>query len=335
MISLVITIIVLIILVNITLSLTLGDNGIINRTEDAIIMWNKANNDETTALGELKNLILGGSEVQEKIGLKDIYNDKMIGTKIEYESNDISDWIIFGRENEYILITTLSPVDKVLYNVDGGVKSYLEYINQLNEECSKYGKTIQGKEVISKSISLQNINYVLGFDEPEFEEFTFTGWLPDYQKREVNFYYPSSEASNYWQNPRIKPGKFKNDYYTIEYNNGNIIYQGADTNNRQINGKDKIKNIDNIKYIIGSNTTNFFNYFVSNTSANINVLNAKFNIAGVVDGKISSEMKTLCSSNVLGGHSDYVGQESYVRPVVYLPDNLIVKQNKDGLITIE
>ena len=81
-----------------------------------------------------------------------------IGDKITYSANGQSDWIVFGKDGDgNVLITTVAPVENG-FNLEGGVENWLNYEEDLKNACSVYGGTVQGKDVTSRSITMEDIN---------------------------------------------------------------------------------------------------------------------------------------------------------------------------------
>ena len=127
----------------------------------------------------------------------------MIGQKVTYTSSGQGNWIIFGKdESGNVLLTTETPIANG-FNLTGGPESWLKYENNLNDACSGYGGKIQGKQIESRSIKMEDINYVSGFDVDSlnFDTYIF-GTEQDYDenKNVVGWWYPSLEAaeSGYW-----------------------------------------------------------------------------------------------------------------------------------------
>ena len=164
-----------------------------------------------------------------------VYTDDMIGQKITYTANGQSEWIIFGKDEAgNILITTKEPVANG-FTLQGGVERWLNYEDELNAACSGYATQIQGSEdITSRSITLDDINYVTGFEKPDLSSYRYTfGARDDYENKKVNYYYPSLSASStgYWQAPSDEnpwtPGEELDPYYYV-YSGGQFIYAGPD-----------------------------------------------------------------------------------------------------------
>ena len=148
--------------------------------------------------------IVEGKPIDFGLTIGSVYTDDMIGQNVTYSANGQSDWIIFGKDtNGNILLTTAKPIDNA-YELYGGAENWLNYENDLNVACSGYGTTIQGKEVTSRSITMNDINYVSGFDVSKlnFDTYTF-GTVQNYAGKQVNYYFPSldAESNDYWQKP--------------------------------------------------------------------------------------------------------------------------------------
>lgn len=161
------------------------------------------------------------TETTGELRLKDVYTDEMIGQKITYSANNQEDWIVFGKDTSgNILITTELPIDNA-FELKSGPASWLSYIDDLDEVCGVYGGKIQEETVTSRSITMDDINYVAGFTKPTFETFTFGsthGWNSETEKwdsNNVNYYYPSTSetAVDNWENPATKSKTFDEDWY--------------------------------------------------------------------------------------------------------------------------
>ena len=193
---------------------------------------------------------IGSRTIVFGMTIGNIYDDNLIGQKVTYESNGQSNWIIFGKdESGNVLLTTETPIDNG-FNLTSGAESWLRYEDNLKATCSGYGKTIQGKTVTSRSITMEDINYVTGFDVDSlnFDTYTF-GANNNYADKEVDYWYPSLGAAGngYWQEPSSTNTKtFENNWYAYGQMDGQLIYMysgepdGADATSL-IKNPDKLK----------------------------------------------------------------------------------------------
>ena len=261
----------------------------------------------------------------------------MIGQKITYSSNGQEDWIVFGRDSSgNILITTELPIDNQ-FNLYGSAEKWLTYEDDLNAVCDDYGGSIQGREVNSRSITMDDINYVAGFTEPEWDSYTFGG-TQNYNEKQVDYWYPSESATgtNYWeQDPSSNPQTFKNDWYGYycNWDDGIYYYKGADTNGNNVLIETRNINTENLHYIWGGNTedTCYNEYLVASRSVGVYSDAACFYVAYVSYGGTYANSYYLCYSDAfigVGGRGE-IGSFG-VRPVVVLPSDLLVKEQSDG-----
>ena len=287
--------------------------------------------EEVDEIKETGQTEIGSRTIVFGMTIGNIYDDNLIGQKVTYESNGQSNWIIFGKdESGNVLLTTETPIDNG-FNLTSGAESWLRYEDNLKAACSGYGRTIQGKTVTSRSITMEDINYVTGFDVDSlnFDTYTF-GENNNYAKKEVNYYFPSLEASanGYWQQPTSdKTFTHENDWYVYGQMEGQFIYSysgepdGADATSL-------IKNPDKLKYILGEDGS--YEYLVASRSVGVYSYNAFFYVAGVGDSGVLANYYCLCYSDSDGGYADGDGGSRGVRPIVVLPSDIEVEKNESG-----
>jgi len=199
LISLVITIILLLILATVAISLAVDSDGLFSKAGEAANKWNTSVAQEDAALQNLMTML---DEMDNGKTLGDVYNDDMIGQKLTYEADGQNNWIVFGKDkNGNILITTAEPIADG-FELVGSAENWLSYEDDLHTACSVYGGTVQGTTVTSRSITMEDINYVTGFEEPEFTTFSF-GTTMNVDEHKINYYYPSEDAADngYWKLP--------------------------------------------------------------------------------------------------------------------------------------
>ena len=236
-----------------------------------------------------------------------VYTDDMIGQKITYSANGQSEWIIFGKDEAgNILITTKEPVANG-FTLQGGVERWLNYEDELKAACSGYATKIQGRDdITSRSITLDDINYVTGFEKPDLSSYRYTfGATDDYENKKVNYYYPSKTASGYWQVPSDEnpwtPGE-ELDPYSYYYAEGQFIYVGPDNDFDGVQLESGKINEENYKYVVGDGYkegTFFDPYVVASRSVYVDSSNALFGVAGVNEGYVYG-YSSLCYSDADG-----------------------------------
>ena len=280
-------------------------------------------------------------EQENKKTLGEVYNSgKMrIGSNLSYSANNQNDWIVFGKDNNgNILITTEKPVENGFIIQSLNSKSWLSYEEDLNAACAIYGGNIQGIKVTARSINIEDINNVTGFNTIllglTFDEYTF-GTVLNYENKEVDFYYPSAEEGTGWRKAHINNKtklveneiKFKNDWYSYtKKDNGGTIIQSY-----EYEGGANIEiTLNNMEYVTGYGTGNEYSYAIASRFVKVSSDIAKFNAYQVEEGTVRGNIIPfgMSSSNnyedALGGHV------SVIRPVVVLPSTLQVEEKQDG-----
>lgn len=151
----------------------------------------KLKNGETIQIGS-RNI-----SVDDTLTLGDVYTDGMIGQKLSYSACGENNWIVFGKDKDgNILLTTEKPTTAG-FEVIGTAEGWLNYEEDLKERCKVFSGTVDGMEVTARSITMDDIDYVSGFQKPAFEKFTFGdthGWNSEANKwnsYKVNYWYPS------------------------------------------------------------------------------------------------------------------------------------------------
>lgn len=253
----------------------------------------KLTDSEVATLEENDVITIGGitidfsvlGSISGNLTLGDVYTDEMIGQELSYTANSSSGytgkWIVFGKDTSgNILITTELPIDNA-FTLKGGAESWLKYESDtdttygLNYACSGYGGTVQGTPVSSRSIKMEDINYVAGltsktvtadgntYNIQSFDTYTF-GTTQDYANKKVNYWYPVSSGgtladgtgSGFWQKPTAgKEKNFLNNWYGYfcDWEDGQYKYWGADTNGNNVDASTVGLNTNKLKYIWGGN----------------------------------------------------------------------------------
>ena len=293
--------------------------------------------------------------------LGEVYTDDMIGQKLTYSANGQTSWIVFGKDTSgNILITTELPIENG-FNLKGGAEAWLKYESDtdttygLNKACSTYGGTIQGTTVTSRSIKMEDINYVAGLKQKtvtvdgntyniqSFDTYTFGSDPYNATNKTANYWYPvlsggtgpTGTGTGFWKAPATQnETTFDNNWYNYycNWDDGKYYYIGAETGGSDIDASTVGLNTDRLKYIWGGNTeeTCYKNYVVASRSVDINSGSAYYYVAHVGGSGVSSRSNGLCGSgSSWGGDNDDIGSIG-IRPVVVLPSTLKVKEQEGG-----
>ena len=279
-----------------------------------------------------KGNITGPYASEDEMGttLGDVYTDEMIGQKVTYSSNGQSNWIIFGKdESGNVLLTTESPIANG-FNLYRSAEKWLSYENDLKQACSGYGGEIQGKTVTSRSITMEDINYVTGFnvDSLNFDTYTFGPDPGDYANKKVNYYFPSTSGTDYWKKATSEEEAqtFENDWYAYGQMGEQLIYMysgepsGADATS--------MINADRLKYIFGEDGS--YEYLVASRSVVVTSGDAHFYVDGVGLSRVNTNYYRLCYSHSGGSHDYGDGGSRGIRPIVILPSDIEVEENASG-----
>ena len=234
-----------------------------------------------------------------------------------------------------MLITTESPIYNG-FELNCSAKAWLTIEEDLNTACSGYGGTIQGKTVTSRSITLDDINYVAGITKPTSDAYgTYTfGTIQDYDNKKVNYYYPSLDASEngYWKQPTTENEiTFQNESYDYRYDwsKKEYLYKGVDTDWELIPATDIIGKPENCKYIWGGNSedTCFDQYLIATRVVAIQDWIAGFDVVRVNASSVLVGFYNMCESDEGSGWDLNYNGERAVRPVVVLPSSIEVKES--------
>ena len=286
--------------------------------------------EEIDEINETGKTTIGSRTIEfgtDAITIGEIYEDSMIGQKVTYSSNGQSNWIIFGKdESGNVLLTTESPIASG-FNLYGSAEKWLSYENDLKQACSGYGGEIQGKPVTSRSIRMEDINYVTGFTEPEFDTYTFGPDPGDYANKKVNYYFPSTSGTDYWKKAtsEAEAQTFENDWYYYYQEEDSILYGYSGGNDLDATS---MINADRLKYIIGEDGN--YEYLVASRSVGVFSSNAYFRVAGVGNSVVNASGYDLCYSNSDGGYAGGAYGSPGIRPIVVLPSDIEVEENESG-----
>ena len=342
----------------------LAEEGKLTAEEVALLTDEENPTDVITIGGITINFGLLPSSSALTIG--SVYTDDMIGQSITYSANGCSEWIVIGPELDSsgnrtgnVLITSKDPIADG-FTLNGTAKAWLYYDKKsgetgydetddngnpfsLNKACSVYSGTIQGKTINARSITLQDINYAVGFTEPtDFKTYTF-GTENDFENQKVDYYYPSLLGANRTDSiPKyfVKAGEtlestipsqnFKAKCYYY-YNDGEgYKYYYENTNREEV--ATTLTKIENMQYVIGETGESY--YVVASRSVYVFSGGAGFYVANVNEGHVSSGDGILCAS--YADHADDRGGSNAVpvRPVAVLPSDIEVEEVSSGVYDI-
>ena len=261
------------------------------------------------------------------------YEDSWIGRKITYTSgnNDVSDWIILGKDkNGNVLITTKMSIDEIMPEIKCTLEQWCDYENTLNTACrDSVGTTgmlgTKSADIVEvRSITMEDINYVIGLTIPEtFDTYTF-GPTQNYANKQVNYYYPDEENKT-WINPQTSGTTWthKNDSYYYYTENGIVKYQS--TNNINENNTNEIEltstylsRPNNMMYITGEG---IIRYCVASRAVGVYEESASFDYFSVEGQLVGTYNHYLCVSDGSGGGDNTGNGGNFwteIRPVVVL-----------------
>lgn len=160
---LVITIVVILILSGVTITAVMGDQGLINKSEELSNNTNETINQQTE---ELNNMISELDEIMNPwVQNKTVVTKKLkSGTKTYNVGDDYTydcgvegytgGWKVLGAENGKLLIMSTEDIGTLTLN---GKEGYNTGISKLNAMCASYGTN-------ARSIKVEDINRVTGYD---------------------------------------------------------------------------------------------------------------------------------------------------------------------------
>ena len=305
----------------------------------------KLTDEEVGELQTVDKITIGEIEVDfselgtvEGTTINDIYSEEIVGTEIKNTTLDAklpegtdNSWIILGKDKDgSIMLTTSKPIENG-FTLNFTAEAWLSYENDLNTACSIYGGTIQGQEIKSRSITLEDVNRVTGFVEPEFNTYTFTNEATnDYANKRVNYWHPDENGTatesdgtgdpNFWSKNETTY-ECDSYYYELDTSSNTVKYgyEGNDWSNADYTGT-----LKNTNLILGDSLDYF--YILASRSVRVNDSDAYFYVAGVYGGGVFSRSSYLCYS-----YSDSfrdLGDSNAVpvRPIINLPSNIKVEE---------
>ena len=263
--------------------------------------------------------------LEQDLQIGDVITNFVSNKKSELDAENV-EWIYFGKDsNGNNLLTTSKPIsNKLTLSRTAQEWALLDDDNgSINNICSQY---IGENATKSRSITLEDINNIIGFNESEYltDDYTYSfGSNLNFSAKQVNFWYPSKTSSNYWQNPAEIPTQFKrNDYSFGSYGDGVYLAPGKyDENDAQFI-KDNI-NSNYLAYIFGTES-NYYDYVLSSGAIEIESDVVNYNLFRVSYSWCCAD-DNLCGCGVDDGglkkwDSTYLGTLSLgIRPVVVIP----------------
>ena len=253
-----------------------------------------------------------------------VYDDSMIGKKINYSSNGQSNWIIFGKDEKgNVLLTTEDAIENG-FTLEGVADKWLTFGEDLKVACSGYGNDdLQGKKIESRSITMKDINRVTGFQEPTFKTYRFKDQANnDYANEIVNYYHPDASSDTKWS--KAEKEYQCDDYYYRLDSDGTIkwLYEGTDWNEAECT-----QNLRNMNYVLKNGSGENAIYVVASRLVSVYSGGADFSVTVVDEGGVGSGGGRLCCSDS-DDFDDFGYSKSVpVRPVVSLPSDIQVEED--------
>ena len=275
------------------------------------------------------------TEVKGDLKLKDVYTEEMIGQTINYTTTNVLpsdvEWRIIGQDEEgNVLATTNRPLGMVegeasyAYNLTSEAASWLSYEDNLNTHCGNlFGGTVQGETIEAYSMNMDHVNALTGFEEPEFNTYTFTDQEEnDYENKIVNYYHPDATSENNWSKATTT---YDSDAYYYYLNGEDVFYsyEGTDWEEEEYTGT-----LDNLELILGEN--NEYTYVLASRSVDVDSDGAYFCVGIVGEGFVGSYGNFLCLADSSSFNDYGISEALPVRPVVSLSSEFTVEEQDDG-----
>ena len=275
-----------------------------------------------------------------KINLSEIYNGILSGGKnlkigdviINYTSNTALpsgiNWIYFGTDAQgHKLLTTSQPISNSC-TLNCTPEEWLKLEDDdgpINSACNAYTGT---GAIEARSITIEDINRVLGLNLSP-TTFYFKSGDNDYEHNQMNYYYPSKTAENYWQAPTSTAQEITMNSYFYYLDNNTVYYSGIDNNFEDTDITNNI-NMNNLKYVIGENSD--FYYVTTSRCFDMNVFGEDSGTFGCarVNGQYvfaGNNPLQLCGSDANGGQSitawggGIASEDVDIRPIIVLPNS--------------
>ena len=269
-----------------------------------------------------------------------------IGTELAYNGSD--DWIVFGKDKSGNVLLAqkiptktyhLSFTDDSSGGEGTGIYTWLKWEDILDEECTEFSGTVQGKTITARSIRIEDIDNAIGLDDDIiFHDYTF-GSTSNFANGQVDYLYPKwtdntkTTATFAVANP---PETVKNDAscYHKNGNNGFYFYwyktQGdtdrtseiMNSSNAQYTGIDLEKMETNFKYVVEEPGGSYIDYWVASCSVDVGSSGANFDVVRVSSGRVDRDFIRMGRGYSGGGWSDSYVSDNGVRAVVPLPSDI-------------
>ena len=251
----------LLILAGVAISLTIGQNGIFARAEQAVNIYEKATANEQSELDKVTEII-DGYLPSDKLTIGSVYQDSMIGQSINYSANGQNDWIILGKDSGgNVLITTSKPITETLYTPrENTMSSWLFYEEDINAQIKELQEKLKkSKEVSEKAAEVEDLlpgilknlgmevsktTYVLNEDDVERPKFVISAKPLKKLRVKDNHYASGSSRDKAYERALAKTGvlsssvqfafKEKGLDVTANFNPYNLMYENESEMNKDI-----------------------------------------------------------------------------------------------------
>ena len=266
-----------------------------------------------SVLGSINGLTIGS-----------VYDDSMIGKKINYSSNGQSNWIIFGKDEEgNVLLTTEDAIENG-FTLEGGADKWLTFEEDLKVACSGYGNDdLQGKKIESRSITMKDINRVTGFQEPTFKTYIFKDQENnDYANEIVNYYHPDASSDTKWSKAEKEYPCDAYGYYLDSDGTIKWSYEGTDWDEAECT-----QNLRNMNYVLKNSSGENAFYVVASRSMGMYPSEVYFYVTTVDECYVETNAVPLCLAYPDHFFNYELSDSVPVRPVVSLPSGIQVRED--------
>lgn len=347
LVALVVTIVVLLILAGVSITMLIGDNGILTKAQEAKVKIEEAQEKENATLSQYDIMIkqeTGEIWKQDKTTVSKGNNRVEVGDYVDYKSGveeyqDEDGWRVLGVENgQLLLLSTYLVKDECTLS---GADDYLNDagINKLNTECYKYGKGLYATG--ARSVKAEDINRVTGYNPEK------TGNGEIYQKGASDEY--GNEVTYKIENGYVtynsKNGSGESEYTSFTMPDGKIL--GKDINEITLksnayyyipttltnNGKDDklgLSDTSRAYDMIFLNPTDksSYSYWLANPYIETRTTGVVFGIYGIA-GK---------NKGNVGLFTSYDGERTAtnygIRAVVYIKEDVVLNPNGENKWTL-
>ena len=278
----------------------------------------------------------------DELTLAQVWNENMIGKTINYKTNNTLpsgiEWIIIGKDaNGNILATTSRPLgtsdaeESYKFQIQGTVENWLTYEDDLDQKCANlFSGKVQGEDIVVRSITMKDINTVMGFTEPTLNEYTFEALdTNDYANKNVYYYHPDANTENKWSRNYQKYYCDSYEYKQMEDENGKYIGIRCEANGwsyaKYVDGE--LKNAD---LILGP-SDNRFEYATATKGLKIFSTYVIYSVGNVLGGVVDSGDNHYCMAEQSRmGYNYNTSKKIAIRPVIELPEYTVVTEGENG-----